>query len=122
MFHGSSRAPEGGLFLTSFISESPCSQPHLLSKYFEFPSYKRKKKEFITSFSSAGRKSGIPSVLVWFLDLLQGRTFYFKVHVVFMLCLVGAPRPLLVVASVSSECRHLKTRIIIIIFSQHTKM
>lgn len=71
--------------------------------------HKKKKKEFIMSFSSAGRKSGIPSVLVWFLDLLQGRTFYFKVHVVFMLCLVGAPRPLLVVASVSSECKHLKT-------------
>lgn len=37
------------------------------------------------SFSSAVRRSGIPSVLVWFLGLLQGHIL-FKMHVMFMLC------------------------------------
>lgn len=37
------------------------------------------------SFLSAVRRSGVPSVLVWFLDLLQG-LFFFLMHVLFMLC------------------------------------
>lgn len=38
----------------------------------------KKIREFIMSFSSAVRRSGIPSVLAWFLDLLLGHTFFFQ--------------------------------------------
>lgn len=61
-------------------------------------------------FSSTVRKSDIPSVLVWVLDLLQGHTFHFKMHVMFMLCLVGGRESFtLLEASVSFESKHLET-------------
>lgn len=75
MFHGSSRG--------WFISHVFYFRAFIQLATFSFSKYLRvsiikKVREFIMSFSSAVRKSGIPSVLAWFLDLLLGHTFFFQ--------------------------------------------
>lgn len=82
-------AAEGGFFLTwCFISEYSYSWPHLFFFFFKIlrVSIIKKYREFIMSFSSAVRRSCIPSVVVWFLDLLQRHFFFLKMHVMFMFC------------------------------------
>lgn len=51
--------------------------PSIFSKYLRVSIIKKISRRFIMSFSSAVRRSGIPSVLVCFLDLLQGHFFFF---------------------------------------------
>lgn len=72
-------AAEGGLFLIwCFISEYSYSWPHLFFFKILKSFHHKKYREFIMSFSSAVRRSRIPSVLVLFLDLLQRHSFFFQ--------------------------------------------